>query len=78
SAPVATPSSDWTVQRASSATITTNAANQTSMVAVKVTPKSSGGQYDAADGELTFTITSADSAHSLPFTARLQVVDVMP
>lgn len=60
------------------ATITTNAADQTSMIAVKVTPKSTGGQFDAVDGELSFTITSADGTHSLPFTARLQVVDVGP
>ncbi|MEO8798880.1 MAG: hypothetical protein ABI551_13415, partial [Polyangiaceae bacterium] len=78
SAPVATPSSDWTVERASGATITTSAAAQTTIVAVKVTPKSTGAQFDAVDGELTFTITSADGVHSLPFAAHLKVVDVGP
>jgi hypothetical protein len=78
SAPIASPSSDWTVQRAGSGTITTNAAGQTSMVAVYITPHSTGGQFDAADGELSFSITSADGTHSLPFNARLKVVDVMP
>jgi hypothetical protein len=78
SSPAASPSSDWTVQRASSATITTTAAGQTSMTAFKLTPKSSGGQYVAVDGDLSFTITSADGTHTLPFSARLRVVDVLP
>jgi hypothetical protein len=48
------------------------------MIAFEVTPKSSGGQFDAVDGEMSFTITSADGTHALPFSAHLQVVDIGP
>lgn len=78
SEPVADPSSDWQPKRQGAASFTTNAAGLTGLVSVRLEPRNSGGQNLATDGRFSLTVSSADGRLSVPFSARLRVVDVLP
>lgn len=77
-APAASPASDWTALRTSSASIQVASNPGSGLVTLKVTPKSNGNQYIAADGQLDFTVQASNGTASLPFTAQLRVVSTLP
>lgn len=76
SVPTVDPATDWQVER-TPATLNLLGPN-TGMITLVFTPKASGGQVIAADGQFGFTLTSADGRISMPFSAKLRVVDVLP
>lgn len=76
--PAASPNADWTVVRNSAAALNIGAPGGTGMVALKITPKSNGTQFTAADGQFDFVVQSSNGVEKLPFSAQLRIVDVLP
>ena len=70
----------WTVALppGSSGSIETNSAKERSPISIDITPTSSGNEYTAADGELTFSVASKNSPLKQTFRADLRVVTALP